>query len=123
MTAVDNVDPEYQNTQAGLAFKAAQGVFSGAVPQRSPDTRKVILYLVDGTVTNKTELTIEAQTIRRRGVEVFAVGFAPAALEIDLLLASGNPQNIFRVNSDLELESGVGNLTDFLCQSPVSLTF
>lgn len=123
---VNNLQPEYANTMAGLAFGTAQQVFDDANPQLFADDRKIVVYLVDGTVTDTAALVVNSAILRSTGVQVFAVGFGSTATTIDLLLAvgAGNTDNIFRVNSDLELVSGngVSVLTNFLCRTPVSLT-
>ncbi|GFO02335.1 hypothetical protein PoB_002884000, partial [Plakobranchus ocellatus] len=68
--ALDNIEPQYLNTKAGLAFRKAREALETARPPRADDVPRYIIYLVDGAVSNVTDLALETQATRDKGIDV-----------------------------------------------------
>ncbi|RUS91329.1 hypothetical protein EGW08_000943 [Elysia chlorotica] len=113
---LDGMSPQFRSTEAGEAFRKAREVLTTASPSRPSDVPRYIIYLVDGAVSNATDLASEALITRNMGIEVYAAGFSPAAKFDDLFIATGSVDRIRQVNSDLELDQFVVPLAFYLCQ-------
>ncbi|GFR81360.1 collagen alpha-6(VI) chain-like [Elysia marginata] len=120
--ALDAMAPEFRSTEAGQAFRKARELLDNATPPRPADVPRYIIYLVDGAVSNDTDLAVEALITRNTGIEVYAAGFSPAAKFNDLLIATGSLDRIRQVDSDLDLGQFVDPLAYYLCQTAPSMT-
>ncbi|KAK3772153.1 hypothetical protein RRG08_013699 [Elysia crispata] len=118
---LDSMTPEFLSTEAGQAFRKAREVLDTASPARPADVPRYIIYLVDGAVSNATDLAAQALVTKNMGIEVYAAGFSAAAKFDDLFIATGSVDRIRQVDSDLELDQFVVPLAYYLCQAPLSL--